>query len=447
MCSKGGAKAVHFVKDFHVYEFEQFDLQYNRPDKVLGKLSGTNSELVSSYAKAYAKRLKKMEFSEEMFSKELHLPVVKIDAKGIPLNTKSKSVSLKVNSSDSKYYLDRINIYINDVPVYGSKGIDLKLKKLKVIDQPLNLTLANGINKIKVNCMNEKGVESLSEYMEIFCDAPAYKPVLYLITIGVSKYKDSRMNLQFASKDAGDLITLFKENNKQFSSIQSFNFIDEKATKENILSVKARLINGKPDDVVMVMVSSHGLLDSELDYYIATHDVDFNKPSLRGLAYEALESILDGIPERKKILFIDACHSGEVDKEEVQLSINTSTENASNIVFRSFPGSDIKQIGLHNSFELMKELFADLRRGSGATVISSAGGAEYAIEGAEWNNGVFTFCLINGLREMKADLNKDGAVSLSEIEEYLQVKVPELTQGKQKPTSRAENLSSDFRVW
>jgi hypothetical protein len=95
----------------------------------------------------------------------------------------------------------------------------------------------------------------------------------------------------------------------------------------------------------------------------------------------------------------------------------------------------------------MKELFADLRRGSGATVISSAGGAEYAIEGAEWNNGVFTFCLINGLREMKADLNKDGAVSLSEIEEYLQVKVPELTQGKQKPTSRAENLSSDFRVW
>jgi WD40 repeat protein len=447
MCSKGGAKAVHFVRDLHVYEFEQFDLQYNRPDKVLGKLSGINAELVSSYSKAYAKRLKKMGFTEEMFSKELHMPVIKVDSKGIPLNTKSKTITLNVNSSDSKYYLDRINVYINDVPIYGSKGIDLKIKKLKHADQAMNLTLVNGINKIKINCMNEKGVESLSEYLEIFCDAPAYKPVLYLITIGVSKYKDGRMNLQFASKDAGDLVALFKENNKQFASVQSFNFVDEKATKENILSVKARLINGKPDDVVMVMVSGHGLLDSELDYYIATHDVDFNNPSARGLAYDALESILDGIPQRKKILFIDACHSGEVDKEEVQLSINSTTENAGNLVFRSFPGSDIKQIGLHNSFELMKELFADLRRGSGATVISSAGGAEYAIEGAQWNNGVFTFCLINGLREMKADLNKDGEVRLSEIEEYLQKQVPELTQGRQKPTSRAENLSSDFRVW
>src|SRR5258708_4760399 len=110
-------------------------------------------------------------------------------------------------------------------------------------------------------------------------------------------------------------------------------------------------------------------------------------------------------------------------------------------MFRSFPGTSVRKIGLENSFELMKEMFADLRHGSGATVISSAGGAEYAIEGTEWNNGVFTYCLINGLREMKADLNTDGHVTLSEIEEYLQKKVPELTNGKQKPTSRTENLS------
>ena len=447
MCSKGGSKAVHFVKDFHVYEFEQFDLQYNRPDKVLGKLSNINPELVSSYSKAYAKRLKKMGFTEDMFSNELHHPIVKVSSKGIPLNTKNKTISINVNSSDSKYFLDRMNIYINDVPIYGSNGFDLKIKKLKNFDQPLNLTLVNGTNKIRINCMNEKGVESLSEYFEIYCDAPAYKPALYLITIGVSKYKDNRMNLQFASKDAGDIVTLFNQNNKQFSSIQSFNFIDEKATKENILSVKGKLMAGKPDDIVMLMVSSHGLLDAELDYFIATHDVDFTNPSARGLAYSALENILDGIPQRKKILFMDACHSGEVDKEEVQLSKNTSTENSGNLMFRAFPGSDIKKIGLENSFELMKEMFADLRRGSGATVISSAGGAEYAIEGSEWNNGVFTFCLIKGLKEMQADLNKDGEVRLSEIEEYLQKQVPELTQGKQKPTSRAENLSSDFRVW
>ena len=35
-----------------------------------------------------------------------------------------------------------------------------------------------------------------------------------------------------------------------------------------------------------------------------------------------------------------------------------------------------KQLGLTSSLDLMKELFVDLRRGTGATVLSSAGGAQ-----------------------------------------------------------------------
>ena len=448
MSSKGGAKAVHYIMNLKVYEFEQFDLQYNRPDKVLGSLSGISPELIDSYSKAYKKRLKKLDFSEDMFTQELHHPVLKLSTKNIPLTTKNKNLNISFLASDSKYQLDRIYISVNDVPVYGMKGLELKTKKTKQIEQPFNIVLSNGINKIKASCVNEKGVESLSEHFEIFCDAPAYKPALYLITVGISKYKDDKMNLQFAAKDAEDVATLFKQNSTScYSSVQLFSILNNNAIKENILATKAKIMTGKPDDVVMLMVSSHGLLDSELDYYIATSDVDFANPAARGLSYDALESILDGIPQRKKILFMDACHSGEVDKEEIQITKNTNTESSGNLMFRSFPGTSIKKIGLENSFELMKEMFADLRHGSGATVISSAGGAEYAIEGTEWNNGVFTYCLINGLREMKADLNKDGHVSLSEIEEYLQTKVTELTNGKQKPTSRTENLSNDFVVW
>jgi hypothetical protein len=69
------------------------------------------------------------------------------------------------------------------------------------------------------------------------------------------------------------------------------------------------------------------------------------------------------------------------------------------------------------------------------------------LEGAEWKNGVFTYCLLSGLKNKKADLNQDGKVMLSELQKYLKEQVPKVTNGRQQPTSRVENLSVDFRIW
>ncbi|MBK6524513.1 MAG: hypothetical protein IPG07_02570 [Crocinitomicaceae bacterium] len=92
-------------------------------------------------------------------------------------------------------------------------------------------------------------------------------------------------------------------------------------------------------------------------------------------------------------------------------------------------------------------MFNDLRRGTGATVISAAGGAEYAMESATWQNGLFTYCLLEGIQTMNADANKNGEIMLSELQAYIGKKVEELSQGKQMPTSRLENLSLDYRIW
>ncbi len=108
--------------------------------------------------------------------------------------------------------------------------------------------------------------------------------------------------------------------------------------------------------------------------------------------------------------------------------------------------SDAQAITLKGTFELSKTLFADMRVNNGSTVVSSAGGAEYALEGDKWKNGVFTFSLLQALQSNNADLNKDGVLMLSELQSFLFKNVYHLTEGKQNPTSRIENLRYDFPI-
>lgn len=118
------------------------------------------------------------------------------------------------------------------------------------------------------------------------------------------------------------------------------------------------------------------------------------------------------------------------------------------VKFRAFGNNPTpRHLGLANAFELMKTLFVDLRRGTGATVIASAGGAEYAMEGEMWNNSVFMYALLSGLQSKKADANRDGAVTISELQTYLGAEVEKRTEGRQKPTFRTENVTNDWRVW
>lgn len=448
--SKRGGKYIGyhinngFDKDAKFYPFEQFDLKFNRPDIMMDRLAIADSATKEAYLLAHKKRLKKMHFEEDALSAEIHIPQVQIIS-----GQKSQDNYLMVISvSDTKYTLDRIFLTVNDVPVYGSHGMSLLESATKETARQLVVPLQNGKNVIRVSVLNVKGGESLMETVTVQHQKAKSSKNLYVVSIGVSNYNTKEMNLKYAKKDASDIAKLFSSNKKQYEKVYADTIFNIQATAKNIESVKAKLMNTTVDDQVIIFLAGHGLLDAKLDYYLAMHDVNFDDPSKNGLSYERLEGLLDSIPARYKVLFMDACHSGELDKEEVELSTNKKEENG-DIVFRNGTNSVIKKQGLsaESSFELMKELFTDLRRGIGATVISSAGGAEYAMESAKWNNGVFTYCLLSGLKDKKADLDKDGKVMISELQLYLQKAVPELTNGKQRPTSRVENINNDWQVW
>lgn len=443
---KNATQGVYFVVDKRLYPMEQFDLRFNRPDKVLASTPMADSSLIAAYHSAYKKRLKKMGFTEDMLQDDFHLPEIDIENfEQMPTIIDEDSIDLNLNMEDSKYKLDRINVWVNDVAIYGTDGISLRDQDAQKLDKMINVELAKGQNKVQVSVLNKAGAESYKETFEVKCTIGKKEPDLYLITIGESEFKQSDYNLTYAAKDAKDIASLFPKS-KVYDEVFTKTLTNDQVTRENIVGLKSFLEKADINDHVMVFLAGHGVLSSDLDYYLATYDMDFTSPEEKGLMYEDLEGLLDGIKPLKKTLILDACHSGEIDKESVVLADNTDLEQG-DVQFRAVGNNVESKLGAQNTFELTKSLFTDLRKGTGATVISSAGGMEFAMEGDDWNNGLFTFALIDGIQSGEADLNNDNQIWLSELKEYVGNKVTELSNGKQQPTSRIENKSVDFRVW
>lgn len=446
MGSKGIGNAIYFQQGIKQYPFEQFDLKYNRPDIVLDRLGYADTSLISAYHAAYQKRLKKMGFTEDMLEDNFNIPEIELENfERMPTITDSSSISIGMNLHDDLYPLDRINVWINDVAIYGTAGISLRELYLLDIDTIIHIDLAKGTNKIQLSVLNQAGAESYKETFNIECTSGKEKPDLYLITIGESIFQQTDFNLKYAAKDARDIVELFEEN-KYYSNVFTKILINDQVTNENILALRSFLEQAKINDEVMIFIAGHGVLDANLNYYFATYDMDFMNPAKRGLAYENLENLMDGIKPIKKTLLIDACHSGEIDKDEVELA-EADIKEGDHIRFRVVGNAAKPKLGIQNTSELTKSLFTDLRKGTGSTVISSAGGMEFAMEGDNWNNGLFTYCFIEGIQSKAADLNSDGEIWLSEIRQYVSRQVYQLSGGMQQPTSRIENQTIDFRIW
>lgn len=446
--SKDALKAVSFRMGDKIYPFEMYDLWLNRPDIVMGSIGRSSEGLINAYYYVYKKRLKRMGYTEDDVGGDFHLPELLLEKKDIPLITQDSLIRLPVVVADERYKLDRIMVYVNNVPLYASNGIDLSEEQEKSLQYTVPIRLLPGENQVQVSVLNEKGAESLRQSFSVIRDVERTGNRLFLVTIGVSEYADEEFNLQYAAKDARDIATTISQASGIYEEVNHLSLLNEEVTLEALEKVKEFLSQAEPEDIVILFIAGHGLLDESFNYYFAPHDIDFNDPSARGIPYEVLEALLTGTRSMKKLLFMDTCHSGEVDKEEVEVMKEVEVE-VEDVEFRN-AGVGIREknaFGFGNSIDLMNNLFADVSNGTGATVIASSGGAEFAMESDEWQNGLFTYCLLQGMSGLKADKDYNRQITLSELRSYVYNKVQTMSNGLQRPTSREDNISLDFRVW
>ena len=448
--NKSIVKDLYFTDSkLNIIGFEQIDPFNNRPGILLREISNflqiPESPLTMSAEQAYLKRIQKLGFSNE--SKNMSFPYAEIsNSNQFTLFNNSESLKLELLLSDSLSSLKNFNIIINEVPLYGSAGISIAHLKKQQWDTTLNVPLSIGENKIQVSVMNALGLENFKYPTYVnYTPTQAVQAKTYYIGIGVNEFVQSAHNLKYCVKDVKDLAKAFSDQNSNTDTIL---FTNQQVTKENILALKTLLSQTTVNDKVIISCSSHGLLDDSLNFYLATHDVDFSKPAERGLKYEELESLLDGIPARQKLLLLDACNSGENDKTELLKQDLANNERNMNVKAVEGAKGVILQMEEENTnnFKKMNELFVNVRNNTGSVIISAAGGLESALEaiqvdGKTIENGAFTYSILECLKQ-----NQGKELKVNTLKQYAEKRVEEITNGKQKPTSRQETMEIDWGV-
>lgn len=440
MSSAEGAKQVHYVTaKQEVISFEQLDAQYNRPDMVMQAINPGQTGLINAYKKAYSKRIRNQGLDSAFISRPGKLPQLEIaNRPTIKFTQLNGRLALHLKS-DKGHAITSVNVWVNSVPVFGTNGLNLSRAMGSVFDSTITIDLSAGTNKIEASVATRSGLESLRVPLYVNY-SPAKKPGMkvYFVGYGIDEFKDRKQNLKWCVKDIRDMTALLKK--KWGAQLVVDTFFNEQVTTKNILLLKKKLAAASIHDKVIVAFSGHGLLSASYDYYLSSYVTNFKNPASGGIPYEALQNLLDDCPARQKLLLLDACNSGEVDKEELAGETNAGNNEVSELP-RTTKGNELlsRAAGPKSSFEWMQLLFSNTAKGSGVSILSASAGTQSAQENDQFGNGVFTYAL--------KEANKKGIKSLSGIKTYVTKRVSELTNDRQKPTARGGMSEMDWELW
>ena len=419
---------------------QQLDFIYNRPD-----LFALNPVTAKFLYQLYLQRLKyhKIKLGDLSRASILERPHCTLVSDNESNISETPYFQLRLRSS-GKIKSRKVLVFVNSVP-YLEAPIRYQISH----DTTFSIELQTGANKIVSYYLGENGIES--NYVEKTIIYQGGKngeqEDVFFIGMGVGTYKHPGMNLRYSTKDIIFLDSLFRS--KYGRHYFSLIFLDSALIKTKITTIKNWLRKTKVNDKVIIAASGHGLLNDSLKFFFATYNASAIDPE-KGISYDELENLFHGIKARKRLLLLDACHSGEIDQtyqhrnKHSELTLEEELANSKAIV-----SSKLKTggVGLQESFELMRSLFADPSFNNGTVILSAARGNQMANEGDAWNNGAFTYSIKQGLVKSLADLDHDHHISVSELKIYVILSVPQFTGGAQKPTLRRDQADLDWLIW
>ena len=211
------------------------------------------------------------------------------------------------------------------------------------------------------------------------------------LVVAVTDYVDpSLRQLRAPAGDAADLRDVLADPEVGGFSVTSV--INEKAQQIR-LAIEEFLADRSPDDLLLVYLSCHGMIDLRRRLYFAARDTIKDRLASSGVEANWLLDQLEDCRARRQVVILDCCFSGafaQGSKGDTDLGIGE------------------RLVG----------------EGRGRVVLTASRGTEYSFEGEPLHGedaargSVFTSALVDGIRTGAADSDRDGLISVDDAYTY-----------------------------
>jgi uncharacterized caspase-like protein len=239
----------------------------------------------------------------------------------------------------------------------------------------------------------------------------------YALIIGNNKYDDQKLaQLKTPAADSQALAKILDD--KTIGSFDEVTPLINQTEGRVRRAISTFLTNKKPDDLVLLYFSGHGVLDDRGRLYLALKDTQYDLLKATSIPSSFVADEMDSCRSKRQILILDCCHSGAFGR-------GTKGEQKA-VTETTFEGS-----------------------GFGRVVLTASDSTQYALEGdqviKQTELSLFTHFLLEGLKTGEADVNNDGLIALDEWYDYTYGRVVAETP-KQIPHKWSYNQQGDLII-
>lgn len=414
---KKSIEAIIYTRGDRDYAFVTPDGRMEGTPAAIGNLHWVmgkrNVPLANTYDQMYTPHLLSQIFADELTKNEVNLdamismaPEIKIKNPPTNFSTSSLNLSMTCELHENGDPITQVRIYVND------KLVSDETRGMKVAGNAATytVTLLPGVNSVKAVAITKNGYQSSAAEITVTFSGTIAESRLYIMAIGIDKYKNPLYNLNYAVADASAIGEQIRSTALNiFQAVNIYYFKNESAKRDSIIAGFKRIAaQAQPQDAFMLYYAGHGVMSEGTpeipkDYYMVLQDITQlygNDDMLKekGISAVELRELSTKIGAQKQVIFLDACQSGAA----------------------------VETFAMRGVAE--EKAILQLARSTGSYLIASTGSEQFATEFKELGHGVFTYAVLQGLTCNAYGTMNNKKITIKELEVYLNDNIPLLTE-------------------